>query len=333
VTKRKVGGWLCTCPDFEFRNVQCKHVWAVQFSLAVRKEVEAIVIEPITDIHACLFCKSENIIRWGLRHNKYGDIQKFSCKSCGKFFTINLGFEKMKHSPQAITTAMQLYFSGESLRNTARSLRLIGAQVSHQTIYRWIAKYTTLMEKYLDKITPQVSDTWATDELFLKIKGNMKYLYAMMDEQTRFWIAQEVADTKYTADVRPLFQLAKQIAGKQPKTLVSDGAANFHEAYLKEFRTAKLENRTEHIRHIRLAGDYNNNKMERMNGEIRDREKVMRGLEIKDSPILKGVQIYHNFVKPHMALDNRTPAQAAGIEVKGKDKWLTIIQNASQEKT
>jgi transposase-like protein len=189
------------------------------------------------------------------------------------------------------------------------------------------------MEKYLDKITPQVSDTWATDELFLKIKGNMKYLYAMMDEQTRFWIAQEVADTKYTADVRPLFQLAKQIAGKQPKTLVSDGAANFHEAYLKEFRTAKLENRTEHIRHIRLAGDYNNNKMERMNGEIRDREKVMRGLEIKDSPILKGVQIYHNFVKPHMALDNRTPAQAAGIEVKGKDKWLTIIQNASQEKT
>jgi len=333
VTKRKVGGWLCTCLDFEFRNVQCKHVWAVQFSLAVRKEVEARVIEPITDIHACLFCKSENIIRWGLRHNKYGDIQKFSCKSCGKFFTINLGFEKMKHSPQAITTAMQLYFSGESLRNTARSLRLIGAQVSHQTIYRWIAKYTTLMEKYLDKITPQVSDTWATDELFLKIKGNMKYLYAMMDEQTRFWIAQEVADTKYTADVRPLFQLAKQIAGKQPKTLVSDGAANFHEAYLKEFRTAKLENRTEHIRHIRLAGDYNNNKMERMNGEIRDREKVMRGLEIKDSPILKGVQIYHNFVKPHMALDNRTPAQAAGIEVKGKDKWLTIIQNASQEKT
>ena len=27
---------------------------------------------------------------------------------------------------------------------------------------------------------------------------------------------------------------------------------------------------TEHIRHIRVAGDYSNNKMERMNGEIRD---------------------------------------------------------------
>lgn len=71
--------------------------------------------------------------------------------------------------------------------------------------------------------------------------------------------------------------------------------------------------------------------MERMNGEIRDREKVMRGLERKDSPILTGVQIYHNFVKPHMALDGKTPAEVAGIIVKGQNKWLTLIQNATTE--
>ena len=330
IKKKESTGWLCDCPDSVHRKVQCKHIWAVQFSLKIRKQVEARVIEPITGIEACIYCKSEKIKKDGLRRNKYGDIQKFRCLACGRYFTINFGFEKMKHSPQGITTAMQLYFSGESLRNTARSLRLLGVQVSHQTIYRWIAKYTQSMQKYLDQITPQVSDTWATDELFLKVKGNMKYLYAMMDEQTRFWIAQEVGDTKYTADVRPLFQLAKKIAGKAPRTLVSDGAANFHEAYNQEFRTMKLETRTEHIRHIRLAGDYNNNRMERMNGEIRDREKVMRGLERKDSPILTGYQLFHNYIRPHKALDNKTPAEVAGIQVKGKDKWLTIIQNASK---
>jgi hypothetical protein len=156
----------------------------------------------------------------------------------------------------------------------------------------------------------------------------MKYLYAMMDEQTRFWIAQEVADTKYTADVRPLFQLAKSAARKTPKTLGSDGAADFHEAYEKEFYTTRLVTRAEHIRHIRLSGDYNNNKMERMNGEIRDREKVMRGLERKDSPILTGYQLFHNYIRPHMALNGRTPADLAGIEIQGQNKWLTIIQNA-----
>ena len=154
VTKRKVGGWLCSCPDFRFRNVLCKHIWAVQISLTVRKEVEARVIEPIS-FEDCIFCKSPSIIKWGVRHNKYGDIQKFSCKSCGKFFTVNLGFEKMKHSPQGVTAAMQLYFSGESLRNTARSLRMIGVEVSPRTILRWIDKYTGLMEKYLAKIQPQ----------------------------------------------------------------------------------------------------------------------------------------------------------------------------------
>lgn len=330
VTKRKVGGWLCDCPDFVHRKVQCKHVWAVQISLSVRKEVEARVIEPITDVHACIFCKSEQIIKWGIRHNKYGDIQKFSCKSCGKFFTVNFGFEKMKHNPQGITAAMQLYFSGESLRNTARSLKMIGVEVSPRTILRWIDKYTALMEKYLAKIQPQLSDTWRADEMFLKMKGNLKYLYALMDDQTRFWIAQEVTNTKYTADVRPLLELGKAVAGKKPKTFITDGAANFHEAYLKEFWTRDLDTRTEHIRHIRLAGDRNNNRMERFNGELRQREKVMRTLKKPDTPILSGYQIYHNYIRPHEALEGKTPAELAGIKVKGQDKWMTLIQNASR---
>ncbi len=40
--------------------------------------------------------------------------RKFECRDCKRYFTINIGFEKMKHNPQGITTAMQLYFSGES---------------------------------------------------------------------------------------------------------------------------------------------------------------------------------------------------------------------------
>jgi transposase-like protein len=155
VTKRLTGGWLCTCPDFQHRKVICKHIWAVQISQTVRSAVQARVIEPVT-FEACIYCKSESIIKWGIRHNKYGDIQKFSCKSCEKFFTVNLGFERMKHNPQGITAAMQLYFSGESLRNTARSLGMIGVEVSPRTILRWIDKYTGLMERYLATIQPPI---------------------------------------------------------------------------------------------------------------------------------------------------------------------------------
>jgi transposase-like protein len=92
-------------------------------------------------------------------------------------------------------------------------LRLLGVEVSHQTVYNWINKYIMLMKEYVEKITPNVSDTWRADELYVKIKGDMKYLFALMDDETRFWIAQEVAKSKYKHDARKLFELGKKVAG------------------------------------------------------------------------------------------------------------------------
>jgi transposase-like protein len=200
--------------------------------------------------------------------------------------------------------------------------------VSHQTVYNWIKRYVALMRKYLDKITPQVSPVWRADELYVKIKGNMKYVFAMMDDETRFWIAQEVADSKYTHDARHLLQLARAVAGKRPKLLITDGLPAYHQAYVKEYQTNSVAMTTHHIRKITLTGEQNNNKMERLNGEIRDREKVMRGLKREDTPILSGYQIYHNYLRPYESLDGRTPAEACGIKVEGENKWLTLIQNA-----
>jgi len=59
----------------------------------------------------------------------------------------------------------------------------------------------------------------------------------------------------------------------------------------------------------------------------------MRTLEKTDIPILTGMQIYYNYVRPHEALKGRTPAEAAAIRVEGENKWLTVIQNASQKKS
>ena len=70
--------------------------------------------------------------------------------------------------------------------------------------------------------------------------------------------------------------------------------------------------------------------MERMNGEIRDREKTMRGLKKTDTPILQGYQIFHNYIRPHESLNGQTPADRCGITIEGENKWITLIQNASK---
>src|SRR3989338_7008361 len=205
--------WTCNCADHTFRHVCCKHIHAVEYSIRIREEVREqnkITISPV-NIQVCSFCKSDNIIKSGIRKNKYGTIQRFSCTECHKTFSLNLGFEKMKSSPEAITQALQLYFTGESLRNVQKFLKLSGVDVSHKTIYGWVKKYTNLMKTYLDKITPQVGDTWRADEVYVKVRGELKYVFSLMDDETRFWIAQEVANKKEGHDASSLFRKGKQV--------------------------------------------------------------------------------------------------------------------------
>jgi putative transposase len=113
---------------------------------------------------------------------------------------------------------------------------------------------------------------------------------------------------------------------KQPKTFITDGLPTYSVTAKRVFPYAK------HVRKITLNGKvHNNNKMERMNGEIRDREKTMRGLKTKDTAILQGYQLFHNYFRPHEALGGKTPAEACGIKIEGQNKWKTLIQNASKK--
>lgn len=67
VTKARMNrtiGWVCDCPDHTYRQVKCKHIWAVEFSLELRKVVEPRIISPIK-IDTCVYCNSEAILRDG----------------------------------------------------------------------------------------------------------------------------------------------------------------------------------------------------------------------------------------------------------------------------
>jgi hypothetical protein len=101
----------------------------------------------------------------------------------------------------------------------------------------------------------------------------------------------------------------------------------YPDAFNKGFNTLKQE--SVHINAIKLSGDMDNNKMERFDGEVRDREKVVRGSNVNDTHVLSGYRMYHNFIRPPEALKGKLPTEACGIEVKCENKWKTLIQNAS----
>ena len=49
-----------------------------------------------------------------------------------------------------------------------------------------------------------------------------------------------------------------------------------------------------------------------------------------DTPILTGYQLFHNYIRPHTGLEDKTPSEACGIKIEGDNKWITLIQNASK---
>ena len=51
-------------------------------------------------------------------------------------------------------------------------------------------------------------------------------------------------------------------------------------------------------------------------------------MKVEETPIVEGHRLYYNFIKPHEALDGRTPSAEAGITIDEKDKWLTLMRKS-----
>lgn len=89
-----------------------------------------------------------------------------------------------------------------SLRKIARTLNdHFEMDISNVTVYRWISRYIPMISEYVNSLTPQLSETWHADELFVKMKGgdtakryeNMAYLWNVMDRKTRYLLASKLS--------------------------------------------------------------------------------------------------------------------------------------------
>jgi hypothetical protein len=148
-----------------------------------------------------------------------------------------------------------------------------------------------------------------------------------MDRETRFLIVSKLTLNRGIDDTIAAFKEAAANAhGITREKVFTDSLRHYNSAIAKNFPNAQR------ITNCGIMKAYtNNNRVERLNGTLRERTKVTRGWKTGKTPIAEGQRIHYNFVKPHMALDGKTPAEASGIKIEGKNKWLTVIQNASKE--
>lgn len=330
--------WVCSCPDFETRADVidcCKHGFAVRFWIAARVELEQ---KPKPQIFApdaiqCVRCGSIRVIRFGTRRDK----QTFRCNDCNSRFTPSL-IKKAKYSPETITLTLDLYFSGMSFAKIARSLNdNLDMHLGAASIYRWVKKFVPLIAEYVNSLSPQLSETWQADELFVKMKGgeketqykqkSMAYLWNVLDRKTRFLLASKLSEHRDVGGAARAFQEAvKNAGGSLPEKIFTDGLNKYSEGISFAFSG---QSKPEHVARMGVGKPHaNNNRVERLNGTLRERVKVQRGWKSMSTPIAEGQRIHYNFVKPHMALEGQTPAQAALISPEQKGTWASLLKTA-----
>ena len=276
----------------------------------------------------CKYCGSDKIVKNG----KVNGTQVYKCKECGHRFFQNGNFSKMQSDKRIIAAALNFYYDGLSLRKAQRNLEQIFAEhISQVTILNWIKKYSQLVKEYVTKQAPQLSGLWHEDETMLGCEGRNIWFWEMIDEDTKFMVASHISNTRTFEDTVAIFEKGLQQSKERLKAVFVDGCNAYKPAFNKVFYSRYKAERVELVQRVGIKARETNNSIERLHGTLKDRTRCMRGLHSYESTklLLEGWSVYYNCVRPHQSLGNRTPAQAAGMNV--PNSWLGLIEEATKQ--
>ena len=324
--------FTCECPyHIHGEGCRCKHIAAVQYMLLQETKSSSKGERIIDEAKLkCPDCKSEEYVKNGKdKECKSGEKQRFRCKKCNRRFRDNLGFERRQTAAVFITMALLLNGMGLGPARIQVVLKHMNVDVHVDTIDRWLEHYVGLVEKYTSPIRPpNLGSALGADEKRRDVKGKENYFVMAMELDTRFILAWCTTACKQSYDATKLLKAAVAKAGKPYPILITDGLAGYHIAFKKVF--GSLKGFFMHIRDIHIRHEFTNtNKQERVNSTFAGHTDPARGINSENSLVYRIFLLHYNYVRPHSGIGGKTPAEAAGITIRGRDKWRTLIQNAA----
>ena len=267
----------------------------------------------------CKFCGSRRIVRYGHWQNQ----QRWWCKDCKRKFADNDAPPNMKTPSVQIASALSMFYEGMSLNAIRRHLeQTYNNCPSDSTVYGWVSKYTKVAVSKAKGYKADVGDVWIADETVLKIGGRKLWFWDIIDDKTRFLLASHISLTRTTSSARTLMESAAKRADKAPKVVITDKL----QAYLDGIELA-FGAETRHIPSKKLTAGPGTQLIERFHGTLKARTKIMRGLKKKETAtlIMNGWLVHYNFFRPHEGLQNKTPAEKAGVKFPYRN-WLDIVK-------
>ena len=86
----------------------------------------------------CKYCGSEGVVKYGT----YKGVQRYWCKVCKRKFKDDDTLFHMKVSPDFISSALDMYYTGSSINDICEHFRTAkGYHPSKSVVFGWIKKY------------------------------------------------------------------------------------------------------------------------------------------------------------------------------------------------
>jgi len=294
---------------------------------------------------SCPNCKSKEIIKWGKRKTQNrGKVQRYRCKSCSETFILD-PFYRMRNNPQKITCALDLFYRGLSTREIQEHFKaFFPHNADHSTVLRWIRKFSLKIAEFTDKLKVKTGSYVEVDELeFQRRKSHKKKLGVdknwfidVIDVKTRFMVSSAYVRHRSKEEIKKILLKVKEKTDNV-KIVTTDGLTAYENVVKKTFGYSNKEGKykIEHRVVTASKGEGFNIWIERLHNTIRQRTKGFRGFHgsLESAyALMKGLEIYYNFIKKHEALKGKTPSDVAilDLEFKSNNKWLELIKLSTQ---
>jgi len=286
----------------------------------------------------CPKCNSNQIKKDGKRKTQNrGKIQRYRCKECDFRFVIDDGFYRMRNHEKKITLCLDLYFKGISLRKIQEHLQAFYPQnSSHVAIYDWIIKYPLIISKLTDTLKVNTGTELMSDEMEYHRLGKQNWFVDVMDTKTRYIVSSEYMQSRTIENLIRVLKKARVATEEQIKVVTTDGLQGYPRVLKKTFGLkTHWDHKSRIVHNVVIASERGfNHKIERLHNSIRERTKTTRGFHgcLESAyAIMKGFEIYYNFIRKHQAL-GKTPAEKALPElILGNNQWLDLIKLSKKD--
>jgi len=243
------------------------------------------------------------------------------------------------HNPdQVVGLILTFYVTfAMSARKTAEVMReVFGHEVSYQTVLNYAQAVAYYAHQFNLANKGAINNISVADETYIKIKGQQEYVWFVLSESKHTITSYHISDNRETVSALTALNEAFKTAKEDQKlTIITDGLGSYTEAvqFLNKHRENKIE-------HIQVIGLQNNDEIsdhyrpfkqiiERFNRTYKHHVKPAAGFNtLNGAKVLTTLFVtYYNFLRPHMALGNKTPIhieQLTDIDTI-QAKWVKLI--------